>query len=77
VDPWIVGQSLPEQPSGKEYQLWTLDTGTPVSVGVLGRDPKVQKFRAEVTGKVYALSVEPTGGSRQPTDVVAASPPAQ
>jgi anti-sigma-K factor RskA len=74
---WIVGQQLPEQPSDKEYQLWTIDTGTPISVGTLGRRPSVHEFQAPVTGKQYALSVEPKGGSPKPTVVVAASPAIQ
>jgi anti-sigma-K factor RskA len=74
---WIVGTDLPRQPSDKEYQLWTIDTGTPISVGVLGRRPEVGRFRADVTGTRYALSIEPRGGSRQPTTVVAASPEVQ
>jgi anti-sigma-K factor RskA len=76
-DTWIVGESLPTPPAGKEYQLWTIDGPAPVSVGVIGRNPAVGKFRAEVVGRRYALSIEPTGGSPQPTEVVAASPEVQ
>jgi anti-sigma-K factor RskA len=74
---WIVGESLETQPGDREYQLWVLDSGTPVSVGVLGRSPEVSKFQFDVTGRQYALSVEPEGGSPQPTEVVAASPAVQ
>jgi anti-sigma-K factor RskA len=74
---WIVGEQLPAPPSGKEYQLWTIDGAAPVSVGVIGRQPSVGKFQTDVVGKRYALSIEPTGGSPQPTEVVAASPEIQ
>ncbi len=71
---WIVGEALPTPPSDREYQLWTIDGPAPVSVGVVGRDPEVGRFRTDVVGTRYALSLEPRGGSPQPTEVVAASP---
>jgi anti-sigma-K factor RskA len=74
---WIVGEQLPSPPGDKEYQLWTIDGPAPVSVGVLGHSPEVGKFHSDVTGRRYALSIEPKGGSPQPTEVVAASPEIQ
>ena len=74
---WIVGEALPTPPSDKEYQLWTIDGPAPVSVGVIGRDPEIGEFTADVTGRRYAVSLEPEGGSPQPTEVVAASPELQ
>jgi anti-sigma-K factor RskA len=74
---WIVGESLPTPQGDKEYQLWTIDGPAPVSVGVLGHSPEIGEFQADVTGRRYALSIEPKGGSPQPTEVVAASPEIQ
>ena len=41
---------LPALPAGRTYQLWALggaDGRTPISIGVLGRDPDVSMFRAD------------------------------
>jgi anti-sigma-K factor RskA len=53
------------------YQLWSLDSGEPVSLGVLGTgsDRTVEVSLPEGTTTV-AISEEPAGGSTQPTTVV-------
>lgn len=59
--------SLPELPSGQAYQLWAITGATPVSAGVLGRNPSVVAFTVDAPTTAIALSVEPTAGSTQPT----------
>ncbi len=59
--------TLPPLPKGQAYQLWAITGATPVSAGVLGRDPSVLAFTVDAPTTAIALSVEPTAGSMQPT----------
>lgn len=52
-------------PQGRVYQLWRIENGQPVSAGVFDGQGIVI-LRAQ-TGQTVAVSVEPTGGSEQPT----------
>lgn len=60
--------ALPALPEGQSYQLWAITGATPVSAGVLGRDPSVVAFTVDAPTSAIAISVEPTAGSTQPTD---------
>lgn len=59
------------------YQLWAIQDGSPVSVGVL-EDPKGgAAMEMPATGTEVAITVEPAGGSEQPTgDPIAQVDPA-
>ncbi len=59
--------TLPALPEGRSYQLWAITGATPVSAGVLGRDPSVVAFTVDAPTSAIAISVEPTAGSTQPT----------
>lgn len=61
-------QLTPLSPS-QTYQLWTLNTGRAISVGLLGPDPAVVAFTLDPspTAGVFALTIEPAGGSVAPT----------
>ena len=59
--------TLPALPEGQSYQLWAITGATPVSAGVLGRDPSVVAFTVDAPTSAIAISVEPTAGSTQPT----------
>ena len=65
--------SLPALPSGQAYQLWAVTGKTPVSAGVLGRNPSVSAFTIDAPTTALALSVEPTAGSAQPTSTPVAT----
>lgn len=68
--------SLPTPPAGHEYQLWSQPKAdAPMqSVGVLGRTPSGHRVRIPSPSVRLAISVEPDGGSTQPTtDPVAIS----
>jgi anti-sigma-K factor RskA len=68
--------SLPTPPAGHEYQLWSQPKAdAPMqSVGVLGRTPSGHRLRIPSPSVRLAISVEPDGGSTQPTtDPVAIS----
>jgi anti-sigma-K factor RskA len=62
-------QGLPALTDDRAYQLWVIDEGSPSSAGVLPADEG--SVSAEVgqlpDGAVLALTVEPAGGSAQPT----------
>jgi anti-sigma-K factor RskA len=61
---------VPQPPSGRVYQLWLVPEGrTPRSAGVLeplptSGPPLVTRFS---TGETLAVTIEPAGGSLQPT----------
>ena len=60
--------ALPALPQGQSYQLWAITGATPVSAGVLGRDPSVVAFTVDAPTSAIAISVEPTAGSTQPSN---------
>jgi anti-sigma-K factor RskA len=76
----LVISGLPKLEAGKTYQVWLIDGGTPVSAGLLTVDENGQGVfivtSKESIGSFNALgiSVEPDGGSQQPTgDIVVLS----
>ena len=67
----VVTTGLPALPAGKVYQLWLIGKPTITSVGLLppakdGRTPPVLATGV-VKGDTLGLTVEPAGGSAQPT----------
>lgn len=63
---------LPAPPKGMQYQLWVLQDGKPVDMGVLpnaiANTPAMQKVSKQVTnGQAFAISLEKEGGSPTPT----------
>jgi anti-sigma factor RsiW len=74
----VVG-GLQPAPSGKTYQAWIVDAGTPVSAGVFatGGDATVVPLEGDVPdGAVVAVTVEQAGGVGAPTTqpIVASQP---
>jgi anti-sigma-K factor RskA len=86
VDPenrrWVVmAFDLPPIPSDKDYQLWFMpEKGDPISAGLLAPGPGNTQFGtisipADVTNiKGAAISLEPKGGSKTPTEVKTGGP---
>lgn len=64
-------RKLPAPPSGKQYQLWALDNGKPVDAGVLAAattaGDSLQQMKDIASAQAFAMTVEPTGGSVNPT----------
>lgn len=61
---------LPRLPAGKVYEAWFIEDGTPVPAGLLSRNPgrRMSPLDGSVdAATAVALSVEPSGGSEQPT----------
>lgn len=60
-------------PTGKSFQLWAIQAGKPVSLGVLDTQLEPNALREVncAAGAVaYAISLEPEGGSPSPTEVI-------
>ncbi|GAA3960871.1 anti-sigma factor [Hymenobacter antarcticus] len=64
-------RSLPALPAGKQYQLWALDKGKPVNAGVLtaatATGEGLQHMKDIASAQTFAMTIEPTGGSTNPT----------
>lgn len=70
---WVVTADLPPAPEGKTYQLWFLTQSAKVSAGLIKATPTGQGFAVldvpPNLGQVNAaaITLEPEGGSAQPT----------
>jgi anti-sigma-K factor RskA len=64
-------QHLPTLPADKQYQLWALDNGKPVDAGVLATatatGDSLQHMKDIASAQAFAMTVEPVGGSVNPT----------
>lgn len=64
----FLASDLPPVASGHTYQLWVMAPGHTTSVGLFGSGPSVQRLVPAVApGDSIGVTVEPAGGSRQPT----------
>jgi anti-sigma-K factor RskA len=63
--------NLPEPPTGKQYQLWAIVDGSPVSAGVFEVAPDAASLQALASqiaqASAFAITLEPRGGSPSPT----------
>jgi anti-sigma-K factor RskA len=71
-DAYVSVDGLPEPPKGMQYQVWAIQGGKPVSMGVLpnsmANTPAVQKINMQVmSSEAFAISLEKEGGSPTPT----------
>jgi hypothetical protein len=69
---YITADALPPPPKGMQYQLWALQGGKPVDMGVLpiglSNTPVMQKVGRPITrSDAFAISLEKEGGSPTPT----------
>ena len=69
---YVSVDALPAPPAGMQYQLWVMQDGKPVDMGVIPNDiastPQMQKMAKSVTtGQAFAISLEKAGGSPSPT----------
>jgi anti-sigma-K factor RskA len=66
----LVLYRIPEAPSGKTYEAWVIDGGVASPAGLFrgGAGPNFVPITHPVrNGSVVAVTVEPEGGSPQPT----------
>ena len=67
-----VAMDLPKADAEHEYQLWALVNGKPVSLGLFGKtdstsNEALQKMQAIQEAQAFAVTLEPMGGSVNPT----------
>jgi len=65
-------QNCPAPPGGHDYQLWVLDPAAeaPLNAGLITPETGSQRFAVKAVntpGPGFAISLEPTGGSPEPT----------
>lgn len=71
---YLAVQKLPPAPAGKQYQMWVIQDGKPVSMGVIANEVvekgMILKLPMQVTsGQAFAISLEQEGGNPTPTEV--------
>lgn len=67
-DVYLNIDKLPPPPAGKQYQLWAIREGKPVDEGVFKADSSGLHKMKTITGpEAFAVTMEPEGGSPQPT----------
>lgn len=71
---WVAMQKLPMPEKGKQYQMWVIQDGKPVSMGVLPVELAEGKLVAKLDmqikeGQAFAISLEKEGGNPTPTEV--------
>lgn len=70
---WVVSADLPPPPPGKVYQLWFVTSAAKISAGLIHQDKTghgfaTLQFPSNVTQlAAAAITLEPEGGSQQPT----------
>lgn len=70
TDVYISSISLPQAPSGKQYQLWAIVDGKPVDAGLITSISSYAiKMKAFARADAFAISIENAGGSPTPTEV--------
>ena len=67
-----VAMDLPKTDAEHEYQLWAMVNGKPVSLGVFGKPDSTSneallKMPAIQEAQAFAVTLEPMGGSVNPT----------
>lgn len=72
---YLALHNMPMPPKGKQYQLWVIQDGKPVDMGVISndmivKDGMMQKIPMSVlSGQAFAISLEKEGGNPTPTEV--------
>ena len=68
-DVYLLINSLPQPAAGKQYQLWAIVDGQPVSAGIVDTDPAIAfiKMKNIPRAQAFAITLENTGGSKTPT----------
>jgi anti-sigma-K factor RskA len=68
-DVYLLVNALPKAAAGKQYQLWAIVDGKPVSAGLLGSDTNegLVKMSNIIRAQAFAITLENKGGSKTPT----------
>jgi anti-sigma-K factor RskA len=74
---YLVSSRMSALPANETYQLWGVINGKAISIGLMGRTPRHVAFT--VAGPpnptLLGITVEPAGGTSQPTSAMVASGP--
>jgi anti-sigma-K factor RskA len=70
---FVMTAQLPTLAAGTTYQLWSVDGGTPISLGLVGTDSPMAMVGIDGQVQRLALTLEPAGGSAAPTSIPMAS----
>jgi anti-sigma-K factor RskA len=70
---FVMTAQLPTLAAGTTYQLWSVDDGTPISLGLVGTDSPMAMVGIDGQVQRLALTLEPAGGSAAPTSIPMAS----
>jgi anti-sigma-K factor RskA len=66
----LVATNLPELPDDKTYEMWAIEEDEPKPAGLFeaGDGPAIESTEQPISGaETFAITVEPEGGSEQPT----------
>ena len=66
-DVYIYANGMQQTPQGKQYQLWAIVDGKPVSAGVIGDCIGLCKMTKIDHAQAFAITLEKEGGSEAPT----------
>ncbi len=69
-DVYIDPSNLPALPEGKQYQLWAIVDGKPISGGMISTEKgiyHIQKMKSFGKADAFAITLEKAGGSPTPT----------
>lgn len=68
-DVYLMINNLPQPASDKQYQLWALLDGKPVDLGVfeMRQEKLLVKVNQAQNAQAFAITLEPKGGSAQPS----------
>lgn len=65
---YVSNLTLPQAPSGRQYQLWAIVDGKPVDAGTLNSERGVvQTMKTFNRAEAFAITLEQAGGSPTPT----------
>jgi anti-sigma-K factor RskA len=64
---YLLNISLPVAPPQKQYQLWAIVDGKPVSAGLLTDSHTTEKMSAFGAVQAFAITLEKAGGNKTPT----------
>ncbi len=67
---YIDPSNLPAVPTGKQYQLWAIVDGKPISGGMISTEKgvyRIQKMKSFGKADAFAITLEKAGGSDAPT----------
>jgi anti-sigma-K factor RskA len=70
-DVYLMVNNLPQPATNQQYQLWALLDGQPIDLGVFDMDVRQTKLLVKMknvqSAQAFAITLEPKGGSQQPT----------